>query len=422
MSEPVSVIVIGAGNRGTGFARYIKSHPEAGRIVGVAEPRDAWRESFAAEHDLPADRVFNDWTEIAQRERFADAVVITTQDRQHTAPAVAMAERGYHMMLEKPMAPTADECRRIVSAVTEAGVIFAVGHVMRYTDFTQQLKALLDREVIGTVWSIQHLEPVGYWHQAHSYVRGNWRREDESAPMLLAKSCHDIDWLRYMIGEPIRRVSSFGRLSHFKKECKPDGAADRCLDCALEDGCPYSAKKLYVTLAEKGHFGWPVEVITHDHTMDGVMAALRDGPYGRCVYACDNDVVDHQVVNIEFASGQTAAFTMTAFTPGGHRKTRIFGTHGEIEADGRYIRITYFRDKSTEEIDTQAADGSITGGHGGGDPRLMERFLRAVATGDRSEILSGPAETLETHLAVFAAETARHAGTVEEVTLEAGSR
>ena len=307
---------------------------------------------------------------------------------------------------KSPWPLTADECRRIVDAVKANGVMLAVGHVMLYTKYTQALKHLLDVGRIGDVVSIQHLEPVGYWHQAHSFVRGNWRNEAESSFMLLAKSCHDIDWIRYIMGQKCLSVSSFGALKHFRKEEKPAEAADatRCLECAHEPFCAYSAKKLYLGNLHKGRTGWPVNILTFDVTEAGVMEALRTGPYGRCVYECDNDVVDNQVVNMFFEDGRTAAFTMTAFTEAGHRRTSIFGTQGEIYGDGVKIWVTDFLNDHTEVIDTQAAGASIMGGHGGGDYGLMSAFVHAVANNDPSGLLSGPDETLASHLMVFAAE------------------
>ena len=192
--------------------------------------------------------------------------------------------------------------------------------------FLQCRRTFGDRKsAIGDIVSIQHLEPVGYWHQAHSYVRGNWRKESESSSMLLAKSCHDLDWIRYIMGARCVAVSSFGSLKHFRKEEKPSGAGERCLDCSYEPRCPYSALKIYLGRIEKGQVEWPVNVITEDVSREGVQAALRDGPYGRCVYECDNDVVDNQVVNLLFEGGRTAAFTMTGFSEYQDRKTRIFG-------------------------------------------------------------------------------------------------
>ncbi len=413
--NPVTLLIVGAGDRGSGYATYAREHPDLARVVGVAEPRDFYRNEMAATYDIAPDNVFTDWRQAAERDKLADAVIIATQDAMHTEPALAFAAKGYHMLLEKPMAPNAADCRRIVSAVESDGTIFAVGHVMRYTAYTQTLKALLDSGRIGEVVSIQHFEPVGYWHQAHSFVRGNWGNEGDSSSMLLAKSCHDLDWLHYMMGVSCTRVSSFGSLMHFTRDNQPAGAADRCLDCAVEPTCPYSAKRIYLGRLANGQAGWPVDVVTPDLTAEGLTEALRTGPYGRCVYACDNDVVDHQVVNMEFDGGRTATFTMTAFNQAGHRKTRLFGTKGEITGDGNTLHVFDFLTDRTEVIDTEAPEAGILGGHGGGDYGLMSAFIDAVASGDRTRILSGPAETLESHLMVFAAERARRNGTVETV-------
>ena len=264
--------------------------------------------------------------------------------------------------------------------------------------------------------SAQHLEPVGFLHQAHSYVRGPWRREAAASFMLLAKSCHDLDWLQYVVGRPIRRVSSFGGLAHFRPEHRPAGAADRCLDCGVEPACPYSAVRFYSRcLAERGG-GWPLDAVVDDDTEAALLAALRHGPYGRCVYGTDNDVVDHQVVAMEFDGGATGTFTMTGFNAGGHRRTRLFGTHGELEGDGETVRVFDFLTEQTEVLAASPpGDATAGGGHGGGDWGLMDAFVQAVATGDRSLVRSGPRESLAAHLAVFAAERARHDGVVTVV-------
>ncbi len=413
--KPVTLLIIGAGGRGSGYATFAAEHPDLAKVVGVAEPRDFYRNRLVEAHNIPSENVFTDWRAAAERERFADAVVITTQDNMHADPAVAFAAKGYHMLLEKPMAPNEADCRRIVAAAVENNIIFAVCHVLRYTAYTQKLKAIIDSGAIGEIVSLQHLEPVGYWHQAHSFVRGNWGNEAKSAPMLLAKSCHDLDWIRYIMDARCLKVSSFGSLFHFRKEHKPAGAADRCMECPVEPDCPYSAKKIYLGMLERGDKGWPVDVLTPDVTPEGITKALRDGPYGRCVYACDNDVVDNQVVNMLFEGGRTASFTMTAFNEAGHRKTRIFGTRGEIYGDGSKITLFDFLTDKTEVIDTEASDASILGGHGGGDYGLMSGFIAAVGDNDPSKILSGPAETLESHLMVFAAERARRENSVVDV-------
>lgn len=407
--RPVELLIVGAGSRGTRYAEYASEHPELARVVGVAEPRKFFRTRLAEKYALRPEHTVMDWQQLAELQKFADAVIIATPDALHLEPAIAFAQQGYDILLEKPLAPDPESCYRIVEAALANNIIFAVAHVMRYTNYTQQLKEMVTSGLIGEIVSIQHLEPVGYWHIAHSFVRGNWRNEAESSCMLLAKACHDVDWLRYIMGRPCVQVSSFGSLLHFRKEAKPAeaGEAKHCLDCAYEPHCPYSAKKFYLhDMLRQGNLSWPLDVITTDFIEEGVLAALRQGPYGRCVYECDNDVVDHQVVNLLYDNGATASFTMVGPSEYRNRQTSIFGTRGELRGDGqRIVHYDYLSDK-TEEILTKLPDTRMSW-HGGGDYSLMQHFVASVAKRDPSIILSGPLETLETHLTVFAAERAR---------------
>ncbi|WP_240777324.1 Gfo/Idh/MocA family protein [Nonomuraea basaltis] len=407
--EPVRVVLVGAGIRGEIYGHWIAEHPERADVVAVAEPHPDRRRIAASRHGLPASALFEDWRELVGRPRFADAVIITTQDAQHVEPAVAFAEAGYAVLLEKPIAPTEEECRRVVDAVARNKVPFGVCHVLRYTPYTRVLRNLLAEGRIGEIVNVDHIEPVGFAHYAHSYVRGNWRREQTSAPMLLAKSCHDLDWLGHIVGRPVRAVSSFGSLSYFVPGNRPVVAADRCPDCVLQDSCAYSAVRIYGEHLAAGDLAWPLSVLTPDPTEQSVAAALRTGPYGRCVWACDNDVVDRQVVALEFDGGVTATFTMTAFSTSRPRMTHIFGTMGEIFCDGSIIRVTDFRTRETQTIDVTApaADDPLLSGHSGGDAGLMNDFITAVATWDDHWITGTAAEALAAHELVFAAERAR---------------
>ena len=413
----VTYAIVGAGQRGTSYADWIAANPSRAQVVAVAEPRAAARARVARD----AAREFASWQELAEQPRLADVAIVSTQDAEHVEPAVALARKGYHLMVEKPMAPTEQDCRRIVAAVREAGVLFAVCHVLRYRPYNRVVKEILDAGRIGDIVSVQHLEPVGYWHFAHSYVRGNWRRTDTSTFSLMSKSCHDIDWLRHVVGRPIRSVSSFGSLRHFRRSSQPAGAGERCLSCAVEETCPYSAKRIYLGMLRGGRTGWPVNVLTDDVTEAGVTKALQDGPYGRCVYTADNDVVDHQVVAMDFEGGATATFTMAAFTPHADRRTQILGTRGFLDGTGDRVLVHDFVSDTATTVPTVSEFEDFNRGidtdtgHGGGDAGLMDAFTTAVATGDPSTILSGPDESLETHLAVFAAERARLTGTVQQV-------
>jgi len=410
MKQPVTLAIVGAGRRGEAYAAYAIEHPDLAKVVAVAEPREFQRQQMARAHALPARNVFASWEELAQAPRLADAVLVCTMDPLHMAPVLALAPKGYAILLEKPLSTNLAECERICACVKEHGNLFALCYVLLYTAFTKRLKAMLDAGVIGDLVSVQHLEPVGWWHQAHSFVRGNWRNEAESSFMLLSKSCHDMDWLRHIMGRPCRSVASFGSLRHFRPSERPPGAADRCLDCGVEAQCPYSAKRFYLDqFGRDATVDYCVAVITDDRTPAGVARALREGPYGRCVYASDNDVVDHQVVALDFADGATAAYTMTAFTPTLHRQTRLFGARGYIETDSVKIKHFDFVTEKETVVDTGVGEGTATAaaGHGGGDYGLMQAFVEAVATGDPRKVWSGPDEALTSHRLVFAAERAR---------------
>ena len=309
------------------------------------------------------------------------------------------------------MAITLPECIAIERAVQAAGVKFAVGHVLRYTARYRAIKEIIDSGAIGPVQSIQHQEPVGFSHFAHSYVRGNWRNTKEATFSLMAKSCHDIDIITHLMGGArCRSVSSFGSLRHFKKSQKPAAAGDalRCLDCAHERQCPYSAKRIYLDPTARGVEAFGLHAVTDIADIENVADALRTGPYGRCVYESDNDVVDNQVVAMEFEGGQTAAFTMIAFSEAVCvRKTTVFGTLGEIVSDSDDSVTVYdFVTRKKREVNPAQTLTSLSG-HGGGDFGLMHAFISAVANNDAAFLLSGTAETLQSHSLVFAAEHAR---------------
>ncbi|MBE6399929.1 MAG: Gfo/Idh/MocA family oxidoreductase [Lentisphaerae bacterium] len=410
MGYPVKIALIGAGGRGRGYMTYAKNFPDKMQVVAVADPDAVRRNDVAVTYGIAPEMCFNGWEDFCKLPRMCDAVAICTQDKDHELPAVACAKLGYHILLEKPMAPTAQACRNIVAAVKESGVMLSVCHVLRYTQYTLEIEKIIKSGEIGDIVSVQHLEPVGYWHHAHSYVRGNWRNEAESSNILLAKCCHDLDWLRGVIGKKCLSISSFGSLKHFRKENRPEKAADRCCDCPLEveTFCPYSANKIYfrdrLATGEKSL----MKAFYPDPTPDNVGEALRKGPYGRCVFACDNDVMDNQVVNMIFEDGITASFTMTAFNFWSGRKTRIFGTLGDIETDSSTITVHHFLDDTTRSFSVELINPQgLLLGHNGGDFGLIRDFVDAVSNNDQSLIRSGIDESLESHLMVFAAEEAR---------------
>ncbi|XP_046879810.1 uncharacterized protein LOC124470113 isoform X2 [Hypomesus transpacificus] len=411
MPSVVHVIVVGAGSRGKTYSDFATFHPERMQVVGVADPRKFAREILQKQHNIANENIFEDWHNIVQREKFADAVFICTPDRLHKDPAVALATKGYHVLLEKPMAVSTEDCTEIVETCIQSGVMLTVCHVLRYDPVIRKIKELIDSGVIGEVIHIQHLEPVGFYHFAHSFVRGNWRNEAESSFALLAKCCHDIDLIHHWAGgRRCLKVSSFGSLSHFRKECKPPGAGDRCLHCPVEGDCSYSARKIYLDRVKQGHTGWPVSVICPSSLPDieSVTDALKTGPYGRCVYECDNDVCTNQVVNMEFDGGLTASFSMVAFTEEiCQRRTTIYGSKGELSYNGNEIRVFDFLTQRATKHKSNVPGHFGMGGHSGADYHLVDAFISAVASGDASLIRSGPRETLRSHKLVFEAERAR---------------
>jgi len=410
MSQPITVAVLGAGGRGAGFGQLLQDATGLAQVVAVAEPRASYRTDFATRFDVPAAQVFPDWQTFVAQPKLCDAVVISTMDRDHIGPAVACLEKGYHVLLEKPMATTLGDCQAIATAQQAAGAIVAVCHSLRYNKGFRKLKELVDSGRIGRVITVEHLEQVAYWHQAHSFVRGNWGNEGRSTFMLLAKSCHDLDYLAYLVGRPCRKVSSFGALSYFTRAHAPAGSTDRCTEgCAAEPTCPYSALRAYVQTDHLDY--WPACVCSDTHTRAAHLQAITTGPYGRCVFRTDNDVVDHQVVLLDFEDDITATFTMTAFTHGGGRKITVHGSEGELIFDESSITLKSFTENNIERIEI----GAETGGHGGGDGRVVNQWLRAIRENNPALVLTNAQESLRTHTIVFAAEQSRREGRVVEL-------
>lgn len=403
-NKPVTCIILGAGSRGNTYAAWSKQYPDQMKVVGVAEPIPSRQERFARMYDILPEHRFRSWDDALAVPKFADAILITTPDQLHHGPVIQGLALGYDIQLEKPIATRWDHCEEILAHHARFPRIVAVCHVLRYTTYFKKLRSIVESGVLGEVVTVEHLEPVGYWHQGHSFVRGNWKNSGSSCPMILSKSCHDLDIIRWLIDEPCTSIASYGSLKHFRKEQAPPGSTMRCTDgCAIEKECPYSALKLYMDM--KNH-GWPVSVITEDTSEEGRLKALREGPYGRCVYHADNNVVDHQVVSMEFGKERTASFTMTAFTTGS-RRTRIMGTLGEATGDTRFIEVVNFRNGQKETIDTHLAETGIGSGHGGGDYGLMEAFIKAAQYQDPSFVASSLAVSMESHRMAFEAERSR---------------
>lgn len=405
--KKITAILMGAGDRGlNAYAPYALKFPENLQFVAVAEPDPLRRAHFAALHKIPMDRQFSDYKQLLDLPQMADMALICTQDRMHLDPTLKSLEKGYHVLLEKPMSTSPLECLQMQEAANKHQRMLSICHVLRYTNFFSSIKKLLDDGAIGQLVSIQHNENVGYFHQAHSYVRGNWRNSKESSPMILAKSCHDMDILHYLAGSPCKNIVSFGSLMHFKAENAPEGAPNYCLDgCPIEDTCAFYAPKQYLT----DNVAWPTSVISNDTSHEARWNALKNGPYGRCVYKCDNDVVDHQVVSIEFENGITAAFTMSAFTMTCTRTIKLMGTKGEIRGsmERNEIQVHDFETGNNVTINLSKP----ISGHGGGDFGIISDYVKRLQVED-CKGLTTVEHSVESHLMAFAAEKSRIEGGV----------
>jgi len=415
LDRPLRLAVVGLGGRGTIYCRAVLAggrRSGTAEVVQIAEPRPLARTALGTELGLDGPAMFGDWHDLVAGERLADAVVIATQDHDHLPAIEAFAAAGYDILCEKPLAGTLADCEAAVLAADAAGVFLGVCHVLRYTPNTERIMALVGAGAVGDIVAIQHLEPVGYFHFAHSFVRGAWRREDESGPLLLTKSCHDLDWLTFVVGEPATRVSSFGSLSVFTSANKPSAASDRCITCPVEPECEYSAVRMYRAGLDEGSVESSfTRIVAPAYTADAVTDALHHGPYGRCVFQSDNDVLDHQVVNVEYANGVTASFTVSAFTRFEDRRSSIFGTRGQIVTDGRTVELYEFASRASTFFDV-TGDGS---GHGGGDAVMLDTFVDALWSGEPERFTSQGAESLATHAIVFAAERARRTNSVVDL-------
>ena len=406
--EPISVLICGAGSRGrTVYGQFILDNPELAKVVAVAEPLENRRQTLAAEHKIPTHSAFGSWRDLPSDGPIAQAAVVATDDRDHVEPTLFLLAQGYHVLLEKPMAPTLEGCRQIVEAAREAQGMSAVCHVLRYTPYFRKLKSMIDDGLVGRVLSIRHLEPVNFWHFAHSFVRGNWRKNSLSSPFLLAKCCHDMDILQYLMDEKPVAVHSFGNLSYFRPESAPPEAAQRCVDCSLKHDCVYSALDFYGRMLAEDRHWWPLDVVTAEFTKPALENALENGPYGRCVYYCDNDVCDHQIVNLEFESGTTASLVASAFTERPARHTEVMGSRGCLTGDGFRIEYQDFKSGRSEFVEVES-DGK----HLGGDEAMMREFFQAVRENDPALLRTTPELSLVSHEMALLAEKSRTEGIV----------
>ena len=416
LAQPITAIVLGAGNRGNVYGRYAVANPGDVKMVGVAEPNEFRNERFAKSHGVDSKHRFQTWEEVFNLPKFADAVIISTPDYLHYGPAMKALEMGYNILLEKPISPSMQECLAILAAAKKSKSIIAVCHVLRYTTYFRKLKELCDSGALGTMMSINHLEGIEYVHMAHSYVRGNWHESEKTNPIILAKSCHDLDIMRWLADKPAKTVSAYGNLKWFKRENAPEGSAERCVEgCKVERECPFSAIKVYYEQKKRIH----VLDVPEDPALQGpaIMERLKTSNYGRCVYRMNNDQPDHYTAIFQFGNDILATFGLEAFTAWEARKTRVMFSYGEIEGDNDLIKVTDFRTKEVTIWKASAQKEFNNSGHGGGDHGLMQNFVQAVAQNNRALLTSTIDASIESHVMGFMAEASRKNGKSMEVKL-----
>jgi predicted dehydrogenase len=407
--RPVELVMVGAGNRGyLAYGAFAKRNPEEAKFVAVVEPDDARRARFATAHDIPAERQFRSWEDIAGRPPLAPALVNATLERTHRASTLGLLAAGYEMLLEKPMAITAGECLEIARAAESQGRLLQIAHVLRYAPFFVALREIIVSGRLGAIVSVDWRENLMYWHFGHSYVRGNWGNASRTGPMILTKCCHDLDLLVWIFGR-CEWLSSSGSLTHFVRDAVGPEIPDRCTDgCPIEEACPYFAPRVYLDLLRDNPGGVAITAVTLDQTPDGLMRALETGPYGRCVYRSDNDVVDHQVVLMRFAGGLSVSLTMQGASHIEGRTIRIDGTRATLLATESRAEIEV-HDHRTGNMELIERPRGV-GGHGGGDDGLMRAFVAALQGGQTAAVLTSAREAVASHLMAFAAEQARRTG------------
>lgn len=404
MHNPVLIVAIGAGNRMRTYMHYVEQHPEEVRLAAVVEPDKVRRDYIADRYGIPEDMRFADYHDLFKSDVKADAAIICTPEAKHTEPCVLALEAGYHILLEKPIAQTYEDCLMIASKAKEKNLKVSVCHVLRYHPLFRKIKELIDSGKYGKIISIAHVEEVGIDRDTHSYVRGTMNREKENNPMLLAKCCHDLDFLLWISKAKCRKVSSFGSLRWFKEENAPEGSTERCIDCSVEHKCPFSAIDLY-----KRRRDWIANFIPGPgQTKDDVIDyELREGRFGRCVYHCDNDVVDNQVVSMQMDNGMLITLGLNVFTQRDCRNIEIKLTDGEISCYGDNIEARLFRTRETSSYDfAQLAKIPF---HGGADMELMRNFINSI-NGNEEILVTDIQGALETHRVIFEAERSRNTG------------
>ena len=390
--------VIGCGNRGSAYSEYTLSHPEEAEVAYACDILPLKLERFGERYRVPEKKRYLDAETMVQQIQNVDLVIVSVLDGDHYKIARMVLEKGINCLLEKPMSPEPWECLELVRLAEEKGCRLLVCHVLRYAPIFSTIKKLLDEGAVGRVMSIHHVENVSYSHLVHSYVRGNFRN---LSPIILAKSCHDLDILNWLTGKKCKKISSFGDLTYFRKENAPEGSAERCMECQIEQECPFSAKKQYLT----ENVAWPTSMVSIDTSYEAREKAIREGSYGRCVFHCDNTVADHQIVNMLYEDGITVSFNLNGFNSTETREMRILGTKGDLRAnmEKNYITVRHFGQTEECTIRPAAAEGT----HSGGDAMLIRDIVNMIRSGEWEKARTRAELSVDSHIMAFAAEKSR---------------
>ncbi|OPH51878.1 oxidoreductase [Paenibacillus ferrarius] len=420
--QPITAIIVGAGHRSLLYASYASQYPDQLRIVGIVEPDPVRRQLTADKFGLTSECCFESVEQLVAGPRISEAAINGTMDHLHIQTTIPLLEAGYHVLLEKPIGTTEEEIYVLHQKAKEHNRIVMICHVLRYAPFYAEIRKRIEAGDIGEVVNIQTAEHVSYHHMAASFIRGKWNsKETCKSSMLMAKCCHDLDIISWMTGE-IRptRVSSFGGLMHFKAEHAPEGSGTRCLvDCKIEESCPYSAKKHYIEQGRWGFYVWENDYFGIAPTDEEKLDILRtSSPYGRCVWHCDNDVVDRQSVIVKFENGSTATHNMIGGASKPCRTLFIVGTKGEIQGtleDGSFV-VRHPDARAGHEFTEERVTVNVTNdSHGGGDLLLVNDFVR-VLRGENPSISSTSLEkSVYGHLIGFSAECSRLENRIVEI-------
>lgn len=426
-NRPITAIIVGAGHRSFVYSELAKTNPEMLKIVGVADPNPIRRKKAMDYFGFKEDMCFENAEELAKKGKLADTVINGTMDEQHLETAVPLLDAGYDMLLEKPFAPNEEEMRQIVNCAKKNNSKVMICHVLRYTPFYYAIKERIVNGEIGDIINIQTTEHVSYHHLSTSYIRGKWANSDKChTSMLLAKCCHDLDIIMWMMSETKpKQISSFGGKFQFKPENAPKEAGTICMkDCPLVDTCVYSTKRLYIDHPDRWAFYvWDALEGKKNVSIEDKIALMKsDSPYARCIYKCDNNVVDHQSVLINFESGATGTHNMVGGSAEPRREIHIIGTKGEIFGNFEESKFTVLKiDPSpkahNEECDVEEVDLRVTGdmvgaygGHGGGDERLAADFVKFIRGEKPSLACTSIFDSVAGHLSVYLADKSRENG------------